>query len=144
VTATDRQGAGAGQLTPHELRIVTELARGGTHQDIGRRLGLTTSAVTNAIRAAGRRLGTTSRPHLVARAIGLGLIPADIAIEATARGSTVERVARDLAAVDWLTDPEDEGWWASRTPRFREDYRARARHLIAIVRGEPLNGPQAP
>lgn len=135
----------AGQLTPRELAVVVELARGGSHQHIARRLGISTTAVATTISRAGRRLGTTGPGHLVSVAIGLRLIRPDIAVRpaaGTAPGtSTDERVARYMAAKDWLEDPADDAWWASRLPRFREDYLRSARQIIAIVRGEAPDGP---
>jgi hypothetical protein len=46
-----------------------------------------------------------------------------------------ERVARHLAARDWLTD---EGRWENATASFRADYLAAAREVIALV---PSAGP---
>lgn len=48
-----------------------------------------------------------------------------------------ERLARHLAANDYLVDGEaaDDQWWASRLPKFREDYLAYAREVMAIVKG---------
>jgi hypothetical protein len=48
-----------------------------------------------------------------------------------------ERLARHLAATDYLVDGEeaDDAWWASRLPKFREDYLAHAREVMAIVKG---------
>lgn len=143
--ATGTRKTPAGQLTPLELRAVTELAQGGSHTQIARRLGTSPSAVTNALHSAGRRLGTTTSAHLVAAAIGRGLIRPDIAVRpapGTAPGTaTAERVARYMAAEDWLEDPDDDTWWASRVPRFRADYLQSARAVIAIVRGEATDSP---
>jgi hypothetical protein len=48
-----------------------------------------------------------------------------------------ERLARHLAATDYLVDTEaaTDEWWASRLPKFREDYLAYAREIVAIVKG---------
>jgi hypothetical protein len=48
-----------------------------------------------------------------------------------------ERLARHLAATDYLIDGEaaDDAWWASRLPKFREDYLAYAREVMEIVKG---------
>lgn len=48
-----------------------------------------------------------------------------------------ERLARHLAANDYLVDGEtaDDQWWASRLPKFRDDYLAYAREVMAIVKG---------
>ena len=74
-----------GQLSAHELAVVVELARGGTHNRIGRRLGISPSAVSTTINRASRRLGTDGPAHLVAVAIGLGLIRPDVAIRRAGR-----------------------------------------------------------
>ncbi|MDX3162402.1 hypothetical protein PV516_01125 [Streptomyces scabiei] len=52
--------------------------------------------------------------------------------------SAEERIARHLAADDYLTPDEepDDAWWNSRIANFREDYLARARRVIALVRAE--------
>lgn len=56
--------------------------------------------------------------------------------------STEERVARHMAAEDWLEDPTDDQWWNSRIPKFREDYLTSARRVIVIVHGHDLT-PEA-
>lgn len=77
---TGRPRVPAGHLSQHELRVVTELARGGGHRQIGIRLGMTTTAVSTTLHRAARRLDAQGPAHLVARAIGLRLIPAGIAL----------------------------------------------------------------
>lgn len=57
--------------------------------------------------------------------------PAQTATDA----EVVERVARYMAAEDWLEAPVDGDWWDKCSPKFREDYRASARRVIAIVQG---------
>ena len=51
-----------------------------------------------------------------------------------------ERLARHLAATDYLVDGEaaDDAWWNSRLPKFRDDYLAYAREVIAIVKGPTI------
>jgi DNA-binding CsgD family transcriptional regulator len=134
----------AGELTPLELQVVTELAQGGTHQRIARRLGTTTSAISTTIHRANSRLRTAGPANLVAVAIGLRLIRPDIAVPSAraAAGLIEERVARYMAAEDWLEDPADDAWWAGKVPKFREDYLTSARKVIALVRGEAVGGPQ--
>lgn len=68
-----------GTLTARELGVVTEVARGGTHRQIGVRLGISEYTVSDTIVRARKRLGAVSPAHLVARAIGLGILPADVA-----------------------------------------------------------------
>jgi hypothetical protein len=48
-----------------------------------------------------------------------------------------ERLARHLAATDYLVDGEaaDDQWWTSRLPKFRQDYLAYAREVMTIVKG---------
>jgi len=55
------------------------------------------------------------------------------------------RVARHLAANDYLTpgDTADDAWWDSRIPKFRADYLAYAREVIAIVQPDAA-APSAP
>lgn len=55
--------------------------------------------------------------------------------------STEERVARYMAAEDWMEDAADDEWWASRIPKFRADYLASARKVIAIVQQWPVAPP---
>ncbi|MDX2702183.1 hypothetical protein PV350_04890 [Streptomyces sp. PA03-6a] len=43
------------------------------------------------------------------------------------------RIARHLAAEDWLEDPGDDDWWNSRPEKFRADYIESAREVIAMV-----------
>jgi hypothetical protein len=51
-----------------------------------------------------------------------------------------ERLARHLAATDYLIDGEtaDDAWWNSRLPKFREDYLRYAREILGIVKGPTL------
>lgn len=44
-----------------------------------------------------------------------------------------ERIARYMAAEDWLEDKNNDAWWNSRLAAFRDQYRASAREIIAIV-----------
>ncbi|MBE4790981.1 hypothetical protein [Streptomyces caniscabiei] len=52
--------------------------------------------------------------------------------------SAEERIARRLAAGDYCVpgDEPDDTWWNNRPPRFRLDYLAHARRVIALVRAE--------
>ncbi|MDX3507433.1 hypothetical protein PV755_00600 [Streptomyces caniscabiei] len=52
--------------------------------------------------------------------------------------SVEERIARRLAAGDYCLpgDEPDDAWWTNRPPKFRLDYLAHARHVIALVRAE--------
>lgn len=51
--------------------------------------------------------------------------------------TTEERVARHLASVDWVIDDMDDDDWQRRGAKFRADYMALAREVIAIVRADP-------
>lgn len=84
-TAVGSPPPGPGQLTARELGVVTEVARGGTHRQIGARLGISEHTVSDTITRARKRLGAVSPAHLVARAIGLGILPADVAGTETSR-----------------------------------------------------------
>lgn len=69
-----------GQLTTRELAVVAALAQGGGYRAIAARLGITAPAVRAAVFRAKARLDATTSAHLVARAIGLRLIPAGTAL----------------------------------------------------------------
>lgn len=45
-----------------------------------------------------------------------------------------EHFARHLAAKDWLEDPADDTWWQRGPEKFRTDYLAYAREVIALIR----------
>lgn len=51
--------------------------------------------------------------------------------------TTEERVARHLASADWVIDDMDDDDWQRRGAKFRADYMALAREVIAIVRADP-------
>lgn len=57
--------------------------------------------------------------------------------------STEERVARYLAATDYIEDPADDAWWNSRVTDFRDDYLTHARRVISIVHGADQPTPTA-
>jgi DNA-binding CsgD family transcriptional regulator len=83
-----------GQLTERQLAVVRELALGHTYAQIGRHLGMTTGAATQVGRRAALHLGATTVANLVARAIGLRLIPAGIALTDADRRPTPPETAR--------------------------------------------------
>lgn len=56
--------------------------------------------------------------------------------------SVEERVARHLAAKDWLVEPGNA--WARRGKKFREDYLALAREVIALVQPPAVSVPPPP
>lgn len=52
----------------------------------------------------------------------------------------VERVARYMAAEDWLKDPANDDWWSACESEFQESYRASARRVVDIAQGKPPAG----
>jgi two-component system, NarL family, nitrate/nitrite response regulator NarL len=68
-------GAGRpGNLTRRELDVLELLAEGLQHEEIGRRLGISSETVRTHLRKASHRLGAATRTHAVATALRLGLI----------------------------------------------------------------------
>jgi DNA-binding NarL/FixJ family response regulator len=66
-------GAG-GKLTPRELDVLGLLAEGLQHEEIGRRLGISSETVRTHLRKACDRLGAATRTQAVATALRKGLI----------------------------------------------------------------------
>lgn len=66
-------GAG-GSLTPREIDVLCLLAEGLQHEEIGRRLGISSETVRTHLRKACDRLGASTRTQAVATALRLGLI----------------------------------------------------------------------
>lgn len=77
-----------GDLTDAQRRAVIETARGGTRAQVAARLYISVDTLRSSRTRAMRRLGATSTAHMVARAIGLGLIPADVALTPDDPGRT--------------------------------------------------------
>jgi DNA-binding NarL/FixJ family response regulator len=63
-----------GSLTKRELEVLKLLAEGLQHEEIGRRLGISSETVRTHLRKASDRLGATTRTQAVATALRLGLI----------------------------------------------------------------------
>lgn len=61
-------------LTPRELDVLGLLAEGLQHEEIGRRLGISSETVRTHLRKASARLGAGTRTQAVATALRLGLI----------------------------------------------------------------------
>ena len=61
-------------LTPRELDVLGLLAEGLQHEEIGRRLGISSETVRTHLRKASDRLGAATRTQAVATALRLGLI----------------------------------------------------------------------
>lgn len=64
----------ANKLTRRELEVLTLLAEGLQHEEIGRRLGISSETVRTHLRKASDRLGASTRTQAVATALRLGLI----------------------------------------------------------------------
>jgi DNA-binding NarL/FixJ family response regulator len=67
--------AGSTQLTTRELEVLTLLAEGLSHEEIGRRLEIAGETVRTHARKAADRLGARTRTQAVATAIRLGFLP---------------------------------------------------------------------
>jgi DNA-binding NarL/FixJ family response regulator len=70
-TTTSRAGTA---LTQRELDVLGLLAEGLQHEEIGRRLGISSETVRTHLRKASDRLGAATRTQAVATALRLGLI----------------------------------------------------------------------
>lgn len=66
--------ASAPALTPREVEVLTLLAEGLAHEEIGARLDIGTETVRTHVRKATERLGATTRTQAVALALRRGLI----------------------------------------------------------------------
>jgi DNA-binding NarL/FixJ family response regulator len=69
-----RKTAANGKLTQRELEVLELLAEGLQHEEIGRRLGISSETVRTHLRKACDRLGAATRTQAVAKALRLGLI----------------------------------------------------------------------
>jgi DNA-binding NarL/FixJ family response regulator len=63
----------SGTLTRRELDVLALLAEGLQHEEIGRRLGISSETVRTHLRKASDRLGAATRTQAVATALRLGL-----------------------------------------------------------------------
>jgi DNA-binding NarL/FixJ family response regulator len=63
-----------GKLTQRELDVLELLAEGLPHEEIGRRLGISSETVRTHLRKASNRLDASTRTQAVATALRLGLI----------------------------------------------------------------------
>lgn len=72
--ALARISAPASRLTQRELDVLGLLAEGLAHEEIGRRLGISSETVRTHLRKASGRLGASTRTQAVATALRLGLI----------------------------------------------------------------------
>lgn len=72
--ALTRLTAPASKLTQRELDVLGLLAEGLPHEEIGRRLGISSETVRTHLRKASDRLGASTRTQAVATALRLGLI----------------------------------------------------------------------
>ncbi|MFM8304889.1 MAG: LuxR C-terminal-related transcriptional regulator, partial [Actinomycetota bacterium] len=67
----------APDLTPRELRVLGLMARGATNREIARQLSFSTGTIRADTTSIYRKLGARGRVDTVARAVALGLLPAD-------------------------------------------------------------------
>ena len=74
VPALARATKPGGSLTQRELEVLRLLAEGLQHEEIGRRLGISSETVRTHLRKASDRLGASTRTQAVATALRLGLI----------------------------------------------------------------------
>jgi DNA-binding NarL/FixJ family response regulator len=72
--AVSREASPASKLTARELDVLGLLAEGLQHEEIGRRLGISSETVRTHLRKASDRLGATTRTQAVATALRMGLI----------------------------------------------------------------------
>jgi DNA-binding NarL/FixJ family response regulator len=72
--ALARNPVPGGKLTQRELEVLALLAEGLQHEEIGRRLGISSETVRTHLRKASDRLGASTRTQAVATALRLGLI----------------------------------------------------------------------
>ena len=72
--ALTRIAAPTTKLTQRELDVLGLLAEGLAHEEIGRRLGISSETVRTHLRKASDRLGASTRTQAVATALRLGLI----------------------------------------------------------------------
>ena len=72
--ALAKSGGANGNLTPREIDVLCLLAEGLQHEEIGRRLGISSETVRTHLRKACDRLGASTRTQAVATALRLGLI----------------------------------------------------------------------
>lgn len=75
-----------GELTGHELRVLERTALGEPESVVARKLTISVWSVKNALRGARRSLDAANTVHLVAIAIGRGLLPSDIAVRKSDAG----------------------------------------------------------
>jgi len=72
--AVSREKSKTTSLTKRELDVLGLLAQGLQHEEIGRRLGISSETVRTHLRKACDRLGSTTRTQAVATALRMGLI----------------------------------------------------------------------
>jgi DNA-binding NarL/FixJ family response regulator len=72
--ALARSGQPGSKLTPREVDVLGLLAQGLQHEEIGRRLGISSETVRTHLRKACDRLGASTRTQAVATALRQGLI----------------------------------------------------------------------
>ena len=68
-------GTPAIRLSPRQIECLTLISLGKTSGEIAKQLGLSPRTVDHYVAVACAKLGVRTRAQVVARAIGLGLIP---------------------------------------------------------------------
>ena len=80
---TARPNAHAVELTTAQTEVLTRIARGESQVRIAAEMHVAASTVRSHYREIYIRLGADNAPHAVALAIGLELLPADVATHHT-------------------------------------------------------------
>ena len=70
----DERPRSSSLLTKREQEVLTLLAQGLSHDEIGQRLSISDETVRTHVRKASARLNTSNRTEAVATALRLGLI----------------------------------------------------------------------
>lgn len=82
---TARPGQHLIKLTDREAELITHFALGRQQRWIAMEMGVTENTVKSLTRTAFEHLGAVNNTNAVAIALGLGLIPADVALTNTVR-----------------------------------------------------------
>ncbi len=72
--ALDRGKSNSRELTSREREVLSHLAEGRSHEEIGRELSIGVETVRTHLRKASEKLGASTRTQAVASALRLGLI----------------------------------------------------------------------
>jgi DNA-binding CsgD family transcriptional regulator len=78
---TNRPVIQGSRVSPSEVNVLLEIAKGGTKEEVAARMFLSVHTVKTHVRRATARMGATNTAHLIALAIAKGVIPADAALD---------------------------------------------------------------